>query len=184
VNIIFFVVVISSAVAFIVVSPQNFLPAMLLAAQKAATLSAAMLSSYCVWMGFMQLVEDSSLAKKLSKGLKPLCGALFKTKNDEAKECLSLNLSANFLGLGGMATPYGLRAAGLLKKESGGEYSQAMLFVLAATSFQLLPSSAISLLSSCGADNPYGIILPSLLTGIFATLIGIMSVKIFVRSKK
>jgi len=183
VNIIFLVVIIASSVAFIIISPQSFVPAMLSAAGRAATLSAALLSSYCVWMGFSQVVEDCSLAKKLSVGLKPLCGALFKTKDEEARECISLNLSANLLGLGGMATPYGIRAAGLLGKGKNADYSQAMLFVCAATSFQLLPNTVLSLLSSNGAANPYGIILPCLLTGAFAAAMGILAVKIFVRGK-
>lgn len=182
-NIIFLVVTLVCGVAFMIFFPQNFLPAMLSAAGKAAALSLTLLSSYSVWMGFMQVLEDSSLAKKLSKGLKPVCGALFKTKNDEARECLSINFTANFLGLGGMATPYGIRAAGLLGKEKNAEYSQAALFVAAASSFQLLPNTVISLLSSGGAAEPYGIILPSLITGAVTLIIGLVLVKILVRGK-
>lgn len=182
-NIIFLVVTIVCGVVFTALFPQNFLPAMLTAAGKAAALSLTLLSSYSVWLGFMQVVEDSSLAKKLSRGLKPVCGALFKTKNDEAKECLSINLSANFLGLGGMATPYGIRAADLLGKGKYAEYSQAALFVVAASSFQLLPNTVISLLSAGGAAEPYGIILPSLLTGAVSLISGLILVKIFVRCK-
>lgn len=182
-NIIFLVVTVVCGAVFTVLFPQNFLPAMLTAAGKAAALSLTLLSSYSVWMGFMQVVEDSSLAKKLSRGLKPVCGALFKTKNDEAKECLAINISANFLGLGGMATPYGIRAAGLLGKEKNAEYSLSALFVVAASSFQLLPDTVISLLSSGGADEPYGIILPSLITGAAALAVGLVLVKILVRSR-
>jgi len=183
VNIIFLVVVVSSAVAFCIISPQNFLPVTLSAAGKAAALSLALISSYSVWMGFMQVVEDSALAKKASKGLKPLCGGLFKTKNDEARECLSVNIAANLLGLGGMATPYGVRAAGLLGKEKNADYSLAMLFVVAASSLQILPSTVISLLSENGSADPYSIILPSLAVGAVSTGAGVLLVKLLVRVK-
>lgn len=131
----------------------------------------------------MQVLEDSSLAKKASKGLKPLCGGLFKTKNDEARECLSINIAANILGLGGMATPYGVRAANLLGGEKNADYSLAMLFVIAASSLQILPNTVISLLSDGGAADPYSIILPSIIVGAFSTGVGVLLVKILVRSK-
>lgn len=154
---------------------------MLGAAQKAATLSIALLASYCVWMGFMQVLTDCRLTQKLSKGLKPLCKRLFKTEDKEAAESLSMNLSSNLLGLSGVATPYGMRAAELLEKGKNSAYSHAMLFVIAATSVQLLPNTVISLLTLYGSADPYSIILPTFLASVISTAAGVALVKLLVR---
>jgi len=181
VNIIFLCLFAASSVAFIILFPQNFLPAMLGAAQKAATLSLSLLASYCVWMGFMEVLSDCSLTQKISRGLKPLCKRLFKTEDSAAIESLSMNISSNLLGLSGVATPYGMEAARLLENGKNSAYSHAMLFVLAATSLQILPNTAISLLSLGGAANPYSVILPTFLTSVVSTALGIILVKALVR---
>lgn len=180
-NIIFLCLFAASAVAFIILFPQNFLPTLLSAAQKAATLSLALLASYCVWMGFMQVLSDCGLTQKISKGLKPLCKKLFKTDDKGAVESLSMNISSNLLGLSGIATPYGMEAAKRLEKGKNAAYSQAMLFVLAATSLQILPNTVISLLSMYGSANPYSVILPTFLTSVLSTAIGIILVKLLVK---
>lgn len=92
-----------------------------------------------------------------------------------------MNVSANLLGLGGIATPYGMEAAKLLERGKSPAYSHAMLFVLAATSLQILPNTAISLLSMYGSSNPYSVILPTLLTSAFSTALGIILVKLLVK---
>lgn len=183
-NIIFLVIFVSGSILMIIFSPEEFFPAMLSAGEKAAMLCVTLLSSYCIWMGFMQVLTDCSLTDKISKKLTPLAKKLFKTDDKAALEAITMNLSANILGLSGIATPYGIQAVSLTEGKPNAYYSQAMLFVISATSLQILPTTVISLLSSYGSANPYDIILPSFITTAFSTALGIALTKLFVRPDK
>ena len=165
----------------IIFSPEEFFPAMLSAGEKAATLCVTLLSSYCIWMGFMQVLTDCALTDKISKKLTPLAKKLFKVNDKTTLEAITMNLSANILGLSGIATPYGIQAASLMEGKQNAYYSQAMLFVISATSLQVLPTTVISLLSSYGSANPYDIILPSFITTAFSTVLGVLLTKLLVR---
>ncbi len=180
-NAIFIAVFSLSTLAIMIVSPENFLPAISSAAQKSGALSLTLLSSYCVWCGLMQVMDDCSISKKIAKVFhKPVKG-LFKTENTDAVNAVSMNISANILGLGSAATPYGIRGAELLSNGKSPKYSHAMLLVFNCASIQLLPTTAISVLTSYGARSAYSIILPTLLSGLFSLFLGIILVKIFVR---
>ena len=56
-----------------------------------------------------------------------------------------------------------------------------MLFVLNATSVQILPTTVLGLLLSYGAADAYSIILPSLLSTAASTLLGVLGVKLLIR---
>lgn len=180
-NIIFIVIFILSGVAIVILSPESFFPILLGAGEKASALCLALLASYCIWLGFMQVLADCSLTDKISKGLKPLSKKLFKVDDDETLTVITMNLSANILGLSGIATPYGIKAAQLLEGKENSRYAHAMLFVLSATSLQILPTTVISLLILYGSENAYSIILPSLLTTALSTVIGALLVKLVIR---
>ncbi|MDE7159105.1 MAG: hypothetical protein K2N74_05975, partial [Clostridiales bacterium] len=61
-NGIFSAVFFVSALLFLFLDPDGFLPAMLSGAEKAATLSLALLAIYCVWLGFFKVLEKSGLS--------------------------------------------------------------------------------------------------------------------------
>ncbi len=165
----------------IVLFPDAFLPALLAAGEKAGTLCVTLLASYSVWLGFMQVMTDCSLTDKFSRLLTPLSKKLFATEDKAALEAITMNLAANILGLGGVATPYGVKAASLLEKQPRARYAHAMLFVVAATSLQLIPTTALSLLTLYGSQNPAFIVLPSLAASALSTLLGVILVKLLVK---
>ncbi|MBQ9922759.1 MAG: hypothetical protein IJO52_11260, partial [Clostridia bacterium] len=92
-----------------------------------------------------------------------------------ATEEISLNMGANFLGLGNAATPMGIRAVQKLSKEQGCFDDIVMLSVLNTASVQFIPTTLISLRMMSGSDKPYEIIVPiwicSVLTVIFAIFV-------------
>ena len=59
-----------------------------------------------------------------------------------------------------------------------------MFFVINATSIQLIPTSVMALRSSLGSVSPADIILPTVLTTLLSTIIGILLVKIFVKKPR
>lgn len=183
-NGIFLVIFLLCAGYFLLFDPENFLPALLSGGTRAGTVCLSLVAVYSVWMGLLQVMEACGLNKMLSRGLRPAVRRLFATDDDAAVECLSMNLAANMLGLSGAATPFGIRAAERLAGGKNIHYNHSMLFVLNATSVQLLPTTVLGLLLSCGATDAYSIILPSLLATAVSTVLGVIGVKIFIRREK
>lgn len=178
-NAIFCYVFILATALLIAQNPENFLSAVLSGATKAGSLCIALLASYALWLGLISLWEASGLNKKISKFLKPVAKRLFKTQDDEALDTVCMNLSVNLLGIGGAATPYGIKAANLLDKTPNAEYSSAMLFVINATSIQLIPTAIVGVRTSLGSLAAADIILPSLLSTVFSTGLGILLTWLF-----
>ncbi len=181
-NAVFAAIFILSGAVLLILDPAGFLPALLDGATKSATLCVALLASYAAWLGLMRLWEESGVARGISKILKPLCKKLFKTDDEEALSAIGMNLSTNLLGIGGAATPYGIRAATLLEKNKNAHYSSSMLFVVNATSLQLIPTSVVALRIAAGSAAAADIILPTMLATAFSTLLGVLLVKIFIRT--
>ena len=178
-NILFTYVFILATALLLAINPNLFLTSVLSGASKGATLCLALLSSYALWLGLIGVWEQSGITQKISKILSPFVKKLFKTQNDEATLAISMNLSVNLLGMGGAATPYGIKACQLLDKSPTAEYSSAMFFVINATSIQLLPTAIVGVRASLGSISPADIILPSILTTAFSTLVGISLTKLY-----
>ena len=145
-NAVFAVIFILSAALLLLFDPSGFLPALLDGASRSATLCLALLSSYAAWLGLMRLWEESGVTRGISRLLKPLSKKLFRTQDEETLSAIGMNLSANLLGIGGAATPYGIRAAELLEQRNPhARYASSMLFVVNATSLQLIPTSVVAM---------------------------------------
>ena len=179
-NLLFAFIFILSAVCLLLLSPENFLPALLSGASKSATLCLSLVATYSVWLGLMNVWKDSGVTDHVSRLLKPLAKKLFKTSDKETLNAISMNLSVNLLGISGAATPYGIKAANLLDKSEHAEYASATFFVLNATSIQLIPTSIIGIRVALGSAAPADIILPTLITTAFSTIIGVLLTRIFI----
>ena len=182
-NILFTLVFLVCTFLLLCTSPDTFLSALLEGAGKGATVSVSLIATYCVWLGLMRVWEDSGVARGISKLLKPILKRLFKTEDEEALQAISMNTSVNLLGISGAATPYGIKAAALLDKTENAEYSSAMLFVLNATSLQLIPTSIIAVRVAMNSASPNDIVIPTLLATLLSTVIGVVLTKVFIRPK-
>lgn len=164
-------------------APEKVFPAITKGSEKALTLTLQMAAVYAVWLGFLNLIKDMGLDKKIAKLLRPAIRFLFGDISDEAAGFISVNLSANMLGMGGAATPMGIAAIESLEKRENSFDAVTMLFVLNASCLQLLPTSVISLRAGFGSNAPGDIILPSFLASLVCTLSGILLVKLFSKIK-
>jgi len=161
-------------------NPNAVLPSMLTSGKNAIELCLTLLAVYAVWMGLLQIMEDSGLNKKLSKVLKPATDKLFGKLDPKTNEYVCMNISANMLGMGGAATPMGIKAMQSMDDGSGtATYAMIMFFVLNATSLQLLPTTVIGLRAAAGSADSTNIVLPSLIVTITTTVIGILLVWMF-----
>ncbi len=183
-NILFTCIFLLSTCILLFINPENFLAALLDGAGKSGTLCLSLLATYSVWLGLMKVWEDSGVSRGVSKLLKPVAKKLFKTEDEKTLNALSMSLSVNLLGISGAATPYGIQAANLLDKSPHAEYSSAMLFVLNATSIQLIPTSMIGVRVAMQSASPMDIVIPTLLTTAFSTLLALLLTRLLIPPKK
>lgn len=179
-NILFTSVFILANFLLLVLNPDGFLPALLDGASKSATLCLSLIATYSVWLGLMEVWKQSGITKAVSRLLKPFTKKLFKTSDEETIDALCMNLSVNLLGISGAGTPYGIRSAKLLDKSENAEYASAMLFVVNATSIQLIPTSIIGIRVALGSLSPADIVIPTLITTAFSTIIGIILTRLLI----
>lgn len=182
-NVLFFAVFSLASLLLLLQAPNEFLPTLIASASNSAALCLSLLSTYCVWLGLMQVWSDSGVTEKLSKRLRPLAKKLFKTEDAETLEAVTLSLSVNVLGISGAATPYGVRAARLLDRTEEAEYASCMLLALNATSLQLIPTSVIGVRTALHSAAPADILFPTLLTSAFSTLLAAFAVRLLVPPK-
>ncbi|MBR4270660.1 MAG: spore maturation protein [Clostridia bacterium] len=181
------VLVIPSLIFMIINSPQNSILALTQAGSDGVSLIIKLAGIYSIWLGFLALIEKSGLDNKIASFLSPIVDKLFKNTSKEAKKYISLNISANMLGMGNAGTPIGLKAMKELNKDHKSNIASLpmiMLVVLNATSLQLLPTTIISLREVAGSLSSTDIILPSIIATTVSTLLGIVLVKLCHKWKK
>ncbi len=135
-------------------------------AERAVTLTISLLGSMAFWLGITEVAEKAGLTQKLNKVIFPMINFLFPSFKDknEIKEKISLNITANLLGLGNAATPLGISAIDSMSKiEKNRDYpsKEIIMFVVMNTaSLQLLPTNMAALRSSFGSEEPFKILIP------------------------
>lgn len=167
-NAIFSYVFIISALLLAITAPDKFLPSLTSGAGNALKTAVTLFCVYAVWMGLSAVAEECGLTKKFSKAVKPAARRFFRTDDSKSCEYIAMNLSCNLLGIGGAATPFAVKAIERLDK-TGNEYAQKLLFVINATSVQILPTTVIALRASAGSLNAADIFLPSLICTAIST---------------
>ena len=172
---------ISSICALIFIDPNSVMAGLLGASHKALTLTFELCTVYAVWVGIFSILEQTRATKFMSKILSPIINLIFgkNTLSEESKRLVSLNMSANILGMNGAATPLGIKAIESMGKENKrATFPMIMLTVISCTSIQFLPTSIMGLMTAAGSVNASSIILPSILGSTLSTVIAIIIVRI------
>lgn len=176
---IWFIMLLSAIVTALFRDPSIAVSAMLTGAKDSVELAMELVAVYGVWLGFFALLDKTGIAKVIAKLLRPIIRFLFKGSSDEAQKYISMNMSANLIGLGNAATPMGINAVKLLgdEKESANT-NVIMLVVISATSLQILPTTVISMRAAHGSANAADFLLPCIIATVLSTIIGVTLVKI------
>lgn len=171
-------------------------------AKEAVTLCISMAGITAVWCGIMKIAENSGLIGKITEKIRPFLRFLFPglPANHPAGESISLNMIANFLGLGWAATPAGLKAMESLAeleedrrsgrlpgpvRERGVAGNEMCTFLIVnISSLQLIPVSVIAYRSQYGSVNPAGIIGPAILATAVSTATAVIFCKIMDRKRR
>lgn len=159
-------VIISVVCAAVFGNTNNLSTALLESGQSSIELLLKLAGIMCLWSGIMKIAEESGLTSIIAKIFSPLLKPLFKNldKDSPAFKCITMNISANLLGLGNAATPFGLKAMEHLhtlndrKDEASNE--MVIFVVMNTASLQLLPTTLATLRQSYGSSDPFGIIVP------------------------
>lgn len=159
--------------------PAAAVNSMITGAHGAVELSLNLLALYAFWLGFFSLIEKLGLSRGLEKLLRPVISRLFPSCDTETRKYITMNFSANLLGLGNAATPMAISAINRMDTGSPrATTDMIMLTVISATSLQLLPTTVIGMRATAGSANPADFLFPSLVATVLSTLIGIIGVKI------
>lgn len=142
-----------------------------------------------LWLGFLQIAERAGLVDQLARLLGPLFARLMPDvpRGHPAIGLITLNFTANGLGLDNAATPIGLRAMRELQtlntQPDTATNAQILFLVLNASSLTLLPVTVFMYRLQQGASDPTLVFLPILLATSASTLAGFISVAIMQRLK-
>ena len=132
---------------------------------------------YALWLSILNLWREIRFDTFLANKLKFILKKLFPKENDNCYNYLSINLSANMLGMGSAGTPAGIKAVENMRIKK----NKIMLVVINSTSIQIIPTTILALRSTL--NSKVDIILPSLIATIFSTFIGILLVELLVKDK-
>jgi spore maturation protein SpmA len=134
------------------------------------------------WLGMMKIAEHAGIIDKIAQFISPLFVRLMPEvpKGHPAIGSMTMNLSANFLGLDNAATPLGLKAMQDLqslnpKKETASD-AQILFLVLNTSAVTLFPVTVFVYRAQQGALNPTDVFVPILLATFASTLAGLFAV--------
>jgi len=142
-----------------------------------------------LWLGFLRIAERAGLVSSLARLLSPLFTRLLPgvPAGHPAIGLITMNFTANALGLDNAATPIGLKAMRELQSLNPDPVvasdAQIMFLVLNASSLTLLPVSIFMYRAQQGAPDPTLVFLPILLATTASTLTGFFAVAFAQRLK-
>lgn len=166
------------------------------ASKEAVALAIALLGVTAMWSGLMEIASGVGMIDWITKKIQPMLRFLFPgiPKGHPALESISVNMIANFFGLGAAATPAGLKAMEELQgleedrragKEAGpvckrGIASNEMctFLIVNISSLQLIPVNVIAYRGQYGSVNPVAIVGPAIVATAISTLAGVVFCKI------
>lgn len=167
---------------------EGAMDAMLAGAGEAVTLSLSLAGAYMLWMGLMNVAKEAGLIDALARAVrKPL--ALLFPRSPGAVAPVTLNLAANFFGMGSAATPFGLAAMKELRAaadrdgvpEGTASDDMCMFLSLNSSAVELLPTSVLALRAAAGSTDVYCVVLPTFLASLLAFASAIALCRFFCR---
>ncbi|HMM30731.1 MAG TPA: nucleoside recognition domain-containing protein [Clostridia bacterium] len=137
----------------------------------AVTLCLSLMGAYMLWMGLMNVAKEAGLVDSLSRAVKPVFKGLF-PDSPQAVAPVTLNLAANFFGLGSAATPFGLKAMHEFEKTNPQKgvatHDMCMFLCLNAAAIELLPTNVLAMRAVYGSQDVYAVVLPTLVSSALA----------------
>lgn len=151
----------------------------------AVEIALGLIGIMAMWLGVMKVAEQAGLIKIIASWLRPVTKRLFPEvpPDHPAVGSMVMNISANMLGLGNAATPFGLKAMEELESlnPNKGTATNSMVTFLAINTagMTIIPATAIAIRAAAGSADPTIIIATSLFGSTCATITGVTVAKLF-----
>lgn len=174
------------------------------ASKEAVSLAIVLLGVTAMWSGLMEIARGAGIIEWITAKIRPLLKFLFPgiPPGHPALESISVNMIANFFGLGAAATPAGLQAMAELEQleqerrfaDAGSGHCRAVpegtasnemctFLIVNISSLQLIPVNVIAYRGQYGSVNPAAVIGPAIAATAVSTLAGVIFCRIMDRQK-
>ena len=193
-NYVFPVLIILSFISAAVTGGMNELSSSVIeGGTNAVELLIRLVSMLCLWGGIMEIADRSGVTRAISRLLSPIIKLIFPAirKEKHVLEAISMNITANVLGLGNAATPLGLEAMRRLQSinyDTSRASDEMVIFVVMNTAaMHIIPTTVATLRGQYGSVSPMSILPASFLTSFCALFVAVISAKLgnrFVRGKE
>lgn len=153
----------------------------------AVTLSIGLAGVMALWLGLLRVAEEAGLVRALARAARPLLTRLFPDvpADHPAMGAMIMNVSANVLGLGNAATPFGVKAMQELETlnphPGTATDAQALFCALNTASVQLIPATVIALRAAAGSRAAGEIIGPTILASLCGAAAAVTAAKLLRR---
>ncbi len=157
------------------------------AAANSVDIAISLIGGMALFLGVMKVAEAGGMMRLISRAIRPLMVLLFPDvpPDHPAMGAMILNISANALGLGNAATPFGIKAMQELDtlNPTKGTATNAMALFLAinTSAVTLLPTGVMVIRERLGSIDPGGIFGPTLVATFCSTLAAITAAKVYQR---
>lgn len=175
--------------------PGELVEAILGSSSEAVTLIIGMIGIMSLWNGLIKVADAAGITEWLTRKLSGVIRYLYPSvpKDSECAKNLTLNLVANFLGLGYAATPSGLAAMKelirlrderlrkidkLADKKAYPSNDMCTFLILHVCSMQLIPVNLIAYRNQYGSINPGAVVGYGMVTSTICLLVAILYSKI------
>ena len=178
-------IIISFVVAVFTGNTEALSASIMEGAGDATQLIIGILGMMCLWSGMMEIANRSNLSLLISRAFSPILRLLFRDVPAQSKafKYISLNISANLLGLSNAATPFGIAAMKELKKSNPTLHratdSMVLFVVLNTASLQLLPTTLAVYRGQYGSANPFDILPCVWISSLASLVVAVVIAKVF-----
>ena len=153
-------------------------------AEDAVQLLLRLVSMLCLWGGIMEIGDKAGLTALFSKIMYPIVSLIFPRLRKEkyVLEAISMNITANVLGLGNAATPLGLEAMRRLQSVNGNmdiASDEMIVFVVMNTAaMHIIPTTVATMRGQYGSVDPMEIMPAAFLTSFCALATAMIVAKV------
>lgn len=164
---------------------NNVANSLLTSGSKGIEMILSLVPLMCLWLGTMKIAATSGLLEIISKKLSKVVRIIFPEipEGDPSIGYISSNIVMNMLGLGNVATPFGLKAMSELKRLNNNSdvASRSMItfLVLNTASVTIIPTTVISLRILNGSTSPTEIVLVTIITTFLSTFLALLLDRLF-----
>lgn len=168
---------------------EQVINAAITSSTEAIELALGLIGIMSLWLGIMKIAEKEGLIHFLSRFIMPIIKHLFSDipPGHPAIGAMVMNISANILGLGNAATPFGIKAMKLLQelnpRKDTATNAMCTFLIINTGCIQLFPTTIIAIRAAAGSRNPMEIISGVILTSLLSLISGIIIVKFFERNE-